>query len=294
MTLQALVYFVTVARRKSYSQAAKECFVSQPALSRAVQALEEELGCRLFDRSTRVVMLTPEGEACLREAEEVLAACARLRACAANGGAYQLRVGYMFSGYIYELNRQLDAAPEKIRLMPCYDTYPRLKGRLLSGELDAILIPELEKADIAGTECSYLVRSGLYVMFPIGHALEKREHIYLADLKGNRLIGWSEEDLPGVNAAHRAACRSRGFEPEYLAFASKVGDAAVLARQYDAAVLVAKTLAGAVPEGICARPVEDSDQCYGIVCVWKKDRLNPALAVLRRLGSREVEKRVDL
>ncbi len=287
MTLQALKYFVTVARLKSYSRAAAECFVSQPALSRAVSALEKELGCRLFDRSTRTVTLTLQGEACLREAEEILASCDRLRVCASGKEEYQLRVGYMLNGYLYELNRRLAAMPEKISLETRYDTFPRLRQRLLAGELDAVLIPEVEQKDVAGTEFSYLIRSCLYVIFPAGHELEGRDRVYFSDLKELKFIGWNEEDLPGINAFHRAACRRHGFEPAYAAFARKAGDAVVLARQYNAVVLLASTIASTVPEGFWAKPVEDSEKNYGIVCAWRKENRNPVLEILRRLNTED-------
>ena len=61
MTLKELEYFVSVARHQSYTLAAKECFITQPALSRAISELEAELGCTLFRRTTKQVELTPEG-----------------------------------------------------------------------------------------------------------------------------------------------------------------------------------------------------------------------------------------
>jgi flagellar biosynthesis regulator FlaF len=49
MTLSELRYIVDVANERSFGRAARRCFVSQPALSVAIQKLEEELGARLFD-----------------------------------------------------------------------------------------------------------------------------------------------------------------------------------------------------------------------------------------------------
>ena len=55
-------YFLAAARNMSFSRAAQELFVSQPAISRQILALEQELGCPLFERLNRGIMLTVNGE----------------------------------------------------------------------------------------------------------------------------------------------------------------------------------------------------------------------------------------
>lgn len=65
--------FATVARAKSYSEAARQLYISHSTLSRAVSALEEELGVKLLVRSNRVEELTPAGLVLLEESERLLA-----------------------------------------------------------------------------------------------------------------------------------------------------------------------------------------------------------------------------
>lgn len=60
-TPQQLVCFLRVADTGSFSEAARQLAVSQPALSRTIKLMEEALGARLFDRDTRNVVLTPAG-----------------------------------------------------------------------------------------------------------------------------------------------------------------------------------------------------------------------------------------
>ena len=79
MTLQILEYFIAVAQHRNFTKAAQACHVSQPALSRAIRGLEEELGCPLLIRSGRTATLTPEGEVCLAEVKQVLQQCAGLK-----------------------------------------------------------------------------------------------------------------------------------------------------------------------------------------------------------------------
>ena len=61
-SLSSYRIFYTVANTGNISKAAKELYISQPAISKSVQKLEESLGCRLFSRSSRGVFLTDEGK----------------------------------------------------------------------------------------------------------------------------------------------------------------------------------------------------------------------------------------
>lgn len=71
MTLQQIHYFLTIARFGSYSRAAQELFITQPALTRSMRELEEELGITLFHRSARGIMLSKEGEKFLYGAKDL-------------------------------------------------------------------------------------------------------------------------------------------------------------------------------------------------------------------------------
>ena len=73
MNLRELEYFVAVAETKNFSEAAYQCFVTQPTLSSQLKKLEDELGHALFIRNTRVVKLSTFGEEVLPLAKNVLA-----------------------------------------------------------------------------------------------------------------------------------------------------------------------------------------------------------------------------
>jgi DNA-binding transcriptional LysR family regulator len=73
MELRQLRYFRSIARTGSFSAAAADEFVVQSALSQQIRKLEEELGVKLFERTTRSVRLTREGEEILELADRVLA-----------------------------------------------------------------------------------------------------------------------------------------------------------------------------------------------------------------------------
>ncbi len=91
-----LLAFATVARRASFTLAAKELFLTQSAVSHAMKSLEEEVGCRLLDRVGKRVLLTQAGEQFLQHTEKVLREMELARTgldALTNWGHGRLRVG---------------------------------------------------------------------------------------------------------------------------------------------------------------------------------------------------------
>ncbi len=72
MTLVQLRHFVALAESGSYVQAAKAVFLTQPALTRSIQSLEDELGGQLFNRLGRRITLTPLGAEVLQRAQRLV------------------------------------------------------------------------------------------------------------------------------------------------------------------------------------------------------------------------------
>ena len=91
-----LLAFSTVARRSSFTLAAKDLFLTQSAVSHAMKSLEEELGCRLLDRVGKRVLLTQAGEQFLQHTEKILREMEMARTgldALTNWGHGRLRVG---------------------------------------------------------------------------------------------------------------------------------------------------------------------------------------------------------
>lgn len=101
MTLQTLRYFSTLVELGSFTKAAKECFVTQPALSRAIGELEKELGRPLLIRTAKRVWPTHAGKVCYEEAKKVLKQCEilveRVR-MDEDDSIGEIRIGYLFNG----------------------------------------------------------------------------------------------------------------------------------------------------------------------------------------------------
>src|SRR5207249_801912 len=95
MELRQLRYFVAVAEEANITRAAQKMFLTQPALSRQIKTLEEEIGQCLFERQAHSIRLTPVGEALLREARDLLQRADQvLERVRSAGRGVRLRVGY--------------------------------------------------------------------------------------------------------------------------------------------------------------------------------------------------------
>ena len=144
MNLNQLRYFLSVAESGSFTKAAVNHYISQTAITHQIHALEESIGLKLIDRSTRPISLTPGGNVFFAEAKSILAhmdmAVWRSRE-ASTGLMGTLRVGYTKGYEQSQLPRWLREFHRKYPniLVSCYrnDT-DMLAAGLLNQEYDII------------------------------------------------------------------------------------------------------------------------------------------------------------
>jgi len=192
MTLSELRYVVAVATEKSFGRAAQRCFVSQPALSVAIQKLEEELDVRLFERGKSEVTLTPVGGRIVEQAQKVLEEAALIKGIA-QAGRNQL-VGTLKLGVIYTVAPYLlpDLIPALHVLAPQMpldleeNLTVHLEAALKSGRIDAAIIA-LPFAP-PGVVSAFLYEEPFQVVVPAGHKWARRKHIRPAELAAEHPI----------------------------------------------------------------------------------------------------------
>lgn len=202
MELRHLRYFVAAAEAENVSQAAARLHVSQPALSRQIRDLEEEVGFRLFDRGAKSVRLTEAGRVFLREARELLqqadAAISKARAVA-NGGNLPLHVGYAPSPTARIIPRALrifhaQAPGVKVRLHDL-STEEMLAG-VREGRLHLAFLVRPPPASLRGLHFQELKRERMCVAVPPDHAWARRPSVTLAQTLQERLVAFGSEHYP--------------------------------------------------------------------------------------------------
>ena len=138
MTLVQLRHFVVLADQPSFVQASKTLFLTQPALTRSIQALEEELGGALFDRLGRRIALTPFGQEVLRRARRLVSDAEDLKS-AGRG---------LLAGLVGRLRIGLSSAPGALFSTPLMqhmaEHHPRLQVHVSRGSA-AVLLHELRE-----------------------------------------------------------------------------------------------------------------------------------------------------
>jgi LysR family hydrogen peroxide-inducible transcriptional activator len=146
MTLNELRFIVAVAQERNFRRAAEKSFISQPALSLAIQKLEEELGLKIFERGKSEVTLTPVGTAIVEQAQRVLEEAEQIREIAAQGKnqlTTPLRVGIIHSVGPYLLPDLIPALKKVAPHMPLEveeNVTANLDTLLRNGKLDVIII----------------------------------------------------------------------------------------------------------------------------------------------------------
>ncbi|MDR2711367.1 MAG: LysR family transcriptional regulator [Burkholderiales bacterium] len=192
MTLNELRYIVAVAHEKSFGRAAAKCFVSQPALSVAVQKLEEELGVVLFERSKNEVVLTPVGERVIEQAQKVLEESIRIKEIADTGKNQlhgPLKLGVIFTVAPYLLP---DLIPALINVAP--DMPLDLEENLTENLEEALRGGRIDAAIIAlpfsppGVTCEFLYEEPFQVVVPRDHEWVKRKNIAASEIAAEKPI----------------------------------------------------------------------------------------------------------
>jgi DNA-binding transcriptional LysR family regulator len=201
MELRHLRYFIRVAEEENVSRAALKLHVSQPALSRQIRDLEEELGFPLLKRSAKSVRLTEAGRAFLTEARAVLqrADDAVKTARTVADGASELHVGYAPS---------LTARILPATLRTFQSESPRLRVRLhdlsteemLAGlrqdELQLAFAARPTPAMLRGLRFEELTRDPVCLAVAPNHPLARRRTVTLADAAREPLIVYSRKEYP--------------------------------------------------------------------------------------------------
>jgi DNA-binding transcriptional LysR family regulator len=199
MELRQLRYFVAVAETGNISTAAKKIFLTQPALSRQIKALEDEIGQLLLERSAHSIRLTPAGEALLPEARELLQrADAMLERVRAAGQSVRLRVGYapslasgLLSGAVGNFAQKHPTA--RVELFDL-STKEMLAG-LESDTLDVALTVG-QKRDGHGLKWTPLVQVSWQLAMNRQHPLARRAQVTAAEVAREPLLVFCQRDYP--------------------------------------------------------------------------------------------------
>ena len=202
MELRHLRYFVAVCEALNFTKAAAQLRIAQPALSRQVQDLEDEIGVDLLKRSPRGVTITAEGKLFLEEAREVLRrtdeSVEKVRALA-RGEYGELHVGYAPSPTVEILPPALAAfqkAFPRVRVLLHDLSQRELIDGLQNGTLELAVMPDAAGLQSGGLEFEALRNYPLCVALARAHRFARLKSISLEKVAAEPLIGFCRKDYP--------------------------------------------------------------------------------------------------
>jgi DNA-binding transcriptional LysR family regulator len=200
--LRKLRYFLAVAEHLNFGRAAHELLMAQPALSRAVKALEDDLGVRLFDRDRQGVALTAAGSALLVEAGPLLAqsAAVRRRVRAAGLPSVAVSIGFRPGIIITEVVQRFTREHPGIGVTAQRIEWDEQNAAVLDGRVDVAWIRT--PVEQGGLDLLPLFDDPEVLAVPRSHRLAASPTVTLADLAEEPVLRY---DAAPAHAAGRAA-----------------------------------------------------------------------------------------
>lgn len=294
MTLNQMQCFLAVAENRSFTKAVSQCHLSQTAITQQIQNLEEELTCRLFDRSTRPVSLTPAGQVFLEETRAVMErlgrAVVRTRD-ASTGMVGILRIGYTKGYERSNLSEKLRRFHQKFPnvLVICHrHASDQLAAGLLEDKYDMIFTWDGSNLRHEHTmESMEIERAQLVAALYPDHPLARRGSLYRKDLKNERILYMSpSENGDSLGDAHFLELYQKaGYQPNILLRSTDTESILMMVSAEEGISILpdycTKKLTDA--ENLVFLPLTGEEEYEEIHAIWKKDNQNPAIRQLIQL-----------
>lgn len=288
MDIRSLTCFIAVAEELHFRRAAERVFLSQPAFSARVRALEDEVGVALLERDRRHVSLTPAGLAFLEPARAAVRHAAEARAAAqraARGDTGRLRLGFSvvaFHGALPQMLNEFRQRHPGVALELVEMNSPSQELALAAGEIDlAVLHPPL---DTPGLSTQALPGEPLVLALPSAHPLARRRTVKLRDLHGVPLLVAPRSVGPHVYDRLIGAFVQAGVTPHIVQEATPMTTLIGLVAAGAGVGFVAGSMAAAGRAGVAFRPVSPAAPELPVALAWHEGRLPPAGRLLLALA----------
>lgn len=213
MDFDQLRYFLQVAERQSFTKAAEDLTISQSALSRSIQKLEEELGQPVFERKTRSVALTDAGTLLQSRAQHILTILEDTKAeITDDGQSGRVRVGAIPTiapYYLPEILKRFAGEFPRATVIVQENTTENLIKSCTQGEIDLAILALPVPARYL--EIEELFEEELLLVLPPEHPLVDKEKIRLSDVESYPFVLLDEAHCLTDNIV--SFCRQKSFQP---------------------------------------------------------------------------------
>lgn len=276
-------FAVAVAEERNFTRAAARCHITQPALSRQVSELEQELGTKLFERGTRKVAVTPSGHIFVREARRALEHSARTVSFVQAFSARNVRpvvVGVSLLADVPRLQPVLDQARNQVkglRVQLERDHGPSLVRALSRGDCDLILTEGSVRE--RGIQHTSMFTEPNVVALPDKFRIPKQPSVSLKSLVRSPLVLISSNVDLGRAAVDQAldTTGTRSFKIHEAGLVSELLDEVAL---HGLVGLLRQSSTRFHRQGVVYKQLSEPVEAR-CVLAWRKDNLWPTLVSLR-------------
>lgn len=285
INLRHIRSFLAVARVASFAQAAEDLGISQPALSQTILQLERAVGFALFQRTTRSVALTVNGEILLERAKTVAGAMSDFHAdvrLLRQSISTEIRFGYLIGTgveYLPEILKVFEKKRPEARVSLVEFDFNRPDAGLADNTVDcAVIRPPI---DVAGLTIVTLATERCVVCLPEGHALTRFDGLKVEQILDESFIA---APRPGVWRDYWLAGDHRTENPARVVFEAATVDSELqaVATRRGISITAESTAKFYARPGIEFRPLLDMPQCsIAIAC---RSETNPLVRDLIQIA----------
>ncbi|MEM1157521.1 MAG: LysR substrate-binding domain-containing protein [Verrucomicrobiota bacterium] len=274
--LRHLNYFVMTAEEGSVNRASKRLFVSQPAVSRQIRDLEDELGVLLFFREPTGLSLTPAGEIALLHARDILMKAeglqTTLQTFASSHARHRLKVGYLptaLPGFLATGMRRFKQQVTGVELQISEMSPVEQEQALRNGEIDLGLIGDPEDHLRREFQVEHILKTEMAMLVPEDHPLATRKTVSLAAFGNDHFATLSEKKFPGRSAMMQKFFAKAGIAPEIVCAAEGLSELLGLIGAGDLVALAPADLKQLPHRGVCFLPLKQPRQTLYFSAMWR-------------------------
>tara|TARA_R110002153_G_scaffold18300_1_gene63966 strand:+ start:639 stop:1550 length:912 start_codon:yes stop_codon:yes gene_type:complete len=222
MDIKILKSFITVAKYKSFSAAARDLHTVQPAVSRHISALENELGVNLFNRNSREVSITEAGEQLLKDATAILSLTEHAKTqvkLAHNGQVGTLNIAYLGSACLSFMATLVHAYRSQFP-----QVHITLFEMTVTEQIEALTDERIDVAfsrPLQNSISDEFISHNIYIdklvaIVNTNHQLADKQTINLAQLKDEHFILFKRDEALGLFDEIIIRCKQAGFSPNII------------------------------------------------------------------------------
>jgi DNA-binding transcriptional LysR family regulator len=283
LELKQLRYFLAIAEQEHFGRAAQRLRVAQPALTRQMHKLEQELQVRLFDRLPRGIRVSAAGRALQEDARRVLAdidQVARHVQLVGRGKMGVLRLGYIevagWHGIVPDSIREFTASAHEVRVEPAAMASLDQLAAIRERQLDAGFLYNAPQDD-PDMVVQRLEEHAVCLAVPRGSHLADRKRIRLADLTGEPLILFQRSGSPAFHDALLTELARRDVEPRVVHEAANEAAMLTLVTTGAGAAIVNSCHRWRLPQGVQLLAIDDLPVTLELCLVYLRENRSPPL-----------------